>query len=113
MSSFYGQNANGEKYRSFACSNRESGCDFFETEYGDLTPPGILITEKMTVQDIEKLKETRRNRNRGGVVLPQSPFTPFDQLHYRTGKSGFAPPFPPFISNEPQEGSADNDNLPF
>lgn len=56
-----GQTANGEKFRSFVCSNRESGCDFFETKYGDLTPPGIQITEEMTAQDVEKLREERRN----------------------------------------------------
>ena len=57
-----GQTTNGEAYRSYVCSNRESGCDFFETKYGDLTPPGILITEEMTAQDIEKLREERRSR---------------------------------------------------
>lgn len=34
-----GETANGDKYRSFVCSNNEGGCDFFETKYGDLTPP--------------------------------------------------------------------------
>ena len=51
---------NGTKYRSFSCTNRESGCDFFETKYGDLTPPGIRITPQMTPLDIEKLRENRR-----------------------------------------------------
>ncbi len=51
---------NGAKYRSFACSNKEGGCDFFETKYGDTTSPGIKITERMTVQDVEKLREARR-----------------------------------------------------
>ncbi len=36
------------------------GCDFFETRYGDLTPPGILVTENMTAQDIETMRENRR-----------------------------------------------------
>jgi hypothetical protein len=66
-----GQTTIGEAYRSFVCSNRESGCDFFETEYGDLTPPGILITEEMTAQDIEKLREERRSRRI--PILPQAP----------------------------------------
>ncbi|MCR5037371.1 MAG: UvrD-helicase domain-containing protein [Bacteroidales bacterium] len=51
---------NGTKYRSFTCSNKEGGCDFLETKYGDTTSPGIKITERMTVQDIEKLREARR-----------------------------------------------------
>lgn len=55
-----GVTSNGTEYRSFVCSNRESGCDFFETKYGDLTPPGIQITEEMTVQDVERLRENRR-----------------------------------------------------
>lgn len=55
-----GTTTNGVKYRCFSCSNKESGCDFFETKYGDLTPPGIKITEKMTAQDVERLRETRR-----------------------------------------------------
>ena len=59
-----GTAANGEKYRSFVCSNREGCCDFFETRYGNLTPPGILITDDMTAQDIEKLREERRNLGR-------------------------------------------------
>lgn len=57
-----GETANGDKYRSFVCSNNEGGCDFFETKYGDLTPPGIEITEEMTAQDVEKLREERRKR---------------------------------------------------
>lgn len=55
-----GVSTNGTKYRSFHCSNNEAGCDFFETSFGDLTPPGILITEQMTSQDIEKIREKRR-----------------------------------------------------
>lgn len=110
-----GQTANGEAYRSFVCSNRESGCDFFETEYGDLTPPGILITEEMTAQDIEKLREERRSRRI--PILPQAPQT---QFRYGTQAPvarhnpvrGFAAPFPPPpIVDESHEGSADD--LPF
>lgn len=55
-----GTTTNNVKYRCFTCSNKEGGCDFFETKYGDLTPPGIKITDKMTAQDIERLRETRR-----------------------------------------------------
>ena len=33
---------------------------FFETKYGDITSPGIKITDKMTAQDVEKLREARR-----------------------------------------------------
>lgn len=50
----------GKPYRSFVCSNREGGCDFFDTRYGDLTPPGILVTENMTAQDVEQMRENRR-----------------------------------------------------
>jgi len=110
-----GQTTNGEAYRSFVCSNRESGCDFFETEYGDLTPPGILITEEMTAQDIEKLREERRSRRI--PILPQAPQT---QFRYGTQAPvarhnpvrGFAAPFPPPpIVDESHESSADD--LPF
>lgn len=51
---------NKTPYRSFRCSNNEAGCDFFETKYDDLTPPGILITEQMTAQDVERMRENRR-----------------------------------------------------
>ena len=112
-----GITANGEKYRSFVCSNRESGCDFFETKYGDLTPPGILITEEMTAQDIEKLRAERRNRRI--PILPHAPQTNFSYgtqapVASHTPIRGFnvAAPFPPTpIEEEPQEGSADD--LPF
>jgi DNA helicase-4 len=59
-----GLTSNGEKFRSFVCSNREGGCDFFETNYGNLRPPGILVTDEMTAQDIEKLREERRKVNK-------------------------------------------------
>lgn len=51
---------NGTRYRCYKCNNKEGGCDFFETKYGDLTPPGIKITEDMTAQDVEKLRAFRR-----------------------------------------------------
>lgn len=104
-----GETANGDKYRSFACSNRESGCDFFETKYGDLTPPGILITEEMTAQDVEKLREERRNRGAKVAILPQSPLTPFAQ-HNPNGFQAL-PYAPEMIVEKPEEGSADD--LPF
>ncbi|MCR4681091.1 MAG: UvrD-helicase domain-containing protein [Bacteroidales bacterium] len=52
--------SNGAKYRCYKCTNKESGCDFFEIKYGDLTPPGIKVTDDMTVQDVERLREVRR-----------------------------------------------------
>ena len=52
--------SNGAKYRCFKCTNKESGCDFFDIRYGDLTPPGIKVTEEMTAQDIEHIREVRR-----------------------------------------------------
>ena len=58
-----GTTVNGNYYRSFNCTNKEAGCDFFETRYGDLTPPGILITEDMTAQDVEIMRENRRRAN--------------------------------------------------
>ena len=58
---------NNTQYRSFRCSNNEAGCDFFETKYGDLTPPGILVTEQMTAQDIEQM---RNNRRRARSISP-------------------------------------------
>lgn len=110
-----GQTTNGEAYRSFVCSNRESGCDFFETKYGDLTPPGILITEEMTAQDIERLREERRNNR--VHRLPQAPQTRFAYgtqapiaRHNPIRGFNVAAPFPPTY-DEPQEGSADD--LPF
>ena len=110
-----GETSTGDKFRSFVCSNNEGGCDFFETKYGDLTPPGILITEEMTAQDVEKLREQRRNRGMG-IALPGSPSNPFDREHYHRIRfsqqtpAPFLPPLQP-ISEEPQEGSPDD--LPF
>lgn len=60
--------ANKTKYRCFKCTNKESGCDFFEVKYGDLTPPGIKITDDMTAQDVEQLRETRRRSKAMGYV---------------------------------------------
>jgi len=53
---------NGVPYRSFTCTNHSAGCDFFETRFGDLTPPGTLVTEEMTSQDIEKIRNIRRRK---------------------------------------------------
>jgi len=66
-----GTSANGAPFRSFTCSNNEAGCDFFETRFGDLTPPGILITEDMTAQDVEQLRENRRRSRQSGIGLSQ------------------------------------------
>ena len=63
-----GVSSNGTKYRSFICSNNEAGCDFFETKFGDLTPPGLLISEETTSQDIERLRESRRKAKGIGYV---------------------------------------------
>lgn len=119
-----GETSNGEKFRSFVCSNHEGGCDFFETKYGDLTPPGILITEEMTAQDIEKLREERRCQRIPRVAnAPQTNFTYGTQApvfsHRPVG--GFQPspfeaaPAPPLSplppTEEPLGGSADD--LPF
>lgn len=52
--------SNGVKYRCYKCTNKESGCDFFDIKYGDLTPPGIKITDDMNVQNVEKIRESRR-----------------------------------------------------
>ncbi len=54
----------GMPYRTFKCTNSQAGCDFFEIRFGDLTPPGTLVTEEMTVQDIERIRENRRRYRR-------------------------------------------------
>lgn len=59
-----------KQYCSYKCSNFESRCDFFETKYGDLTPPGIRITEQTTAQDIEKMRESRRRLRQRGITQP-------------------------------------------
>ena len=107
---------NGAAYRSFVCSNRESGCDFFETKYGDLTPPGIQITEEMTAQDIERLREARRNSR-----IPRAPHVANTNFTYGTqapvnrhtpiGGFRIEPAELPPRYDEPQQGSADD--LPF
>ena len=120
-----GETSNGEKFRSFVCSNHEGGCDFFETKYGDLTPPGILITEEMTAQDIEKLREERRSQRIPRVAnAPQTNFTYGTQAPVFSHRPvrGFqsspfeapmpAPPLSPLPpTEEPLGGSADD--LPF
>lgn len=55
-----GTSVNGNSYRCYKCSNQEGGCDFFETKFGNQEPPGIKITEDMTAQDVEKMREARR-----------------------------------------------------
>jgi hypothetical protein len=68
-----GVSSNGTAYRSFKCSNSEAGCDFFETRFGNLTPPGILVTENMTAQDIEIMRENRRRaKNHSTIVYTYS-----------------------------------------
>lgn len=62
-----GVTTNGKMYRSYACTNQEANCDFFETKYGDPTPPGILITEGMTANDLEQIREQRRRLRRGSI----------------------------------------------
>lgn len=64
-----GTSSNGSPYRSFKCTNNEGGCDFFETRFGDLTPPGTLVTEEMTAQDMEKLRENRRRGKQIGTPI--------------------------------------------
>ena len=70
-----GTSANGVPYRSFTCSNHEADCDFFETRFEDLTPPGIRITEDMTAQDIERMREKRRS----GKIMGASISSPTQQ----------------------------------
>lgn len=64
-----GTSSNGVPYRSFTCTNNEAGCDFFETRFGDLTPPGTLVTEDMTAQDIERMRENRRRAKTSGTPI--------------------------------------------
>lgn len=63
-----GTSSNGVPYRSFTCTNNEAGCDFFETRFGDLTPPGTMITEDMTAQDVERMRENRRRARKIGIT---------------------------------------------
>lgn len=62
-----GTSSNGVPYRSFTCTNNEAGCDFFETRFGNLTPPGTLVTEDMTAQDIERIRLNRRRYKKTGL----------------------------------------------
>ncbi len=61
-----GVTSSGVKYRSFKCSNNAANCDFFETRFGNLTPPGFRITEYMTSQDVERIRESRRRARQIG-----------------------------------------------
>lgn len=61
--------SNGVPYCSFKCTNNEAICDFSETRFGDLTPPGTLVTEDMTAQDIERMRENRRRSNNSGTPI--------------------------------------------
>lgn len=61
--------SNGVPYCSFKCTNNEARCDFSETRFGDLTPPGTLVTEDMTAQDIEWMRENRRRSNNSGTPI--------------------------------------------
>ena len=96
----------------------EVGSDFYETKYGDLTPPGIQITEQMTAQDVEKLREARRSSR--VHRLPNAPQTNFTYgtrapvAPHRPNR-GFPPiasaEFPPDYSRNDSQG--DTDDLPF
>lgn len=119
-----GETSNGDKYRSFVCSNHEGGCDFFETKYGDLTPPGIKITEEMTAQDVERLREARRKLRTPRVLQPL-PTQYVDGTHVpvRRGASKGTSPNHPFAAapaatynddiDKPKENHWDSDDLPF
>ena len=67
-----GVSSNESRYRSFRCSNHEADCDFFETKYGDLTPPGILVTKEMTAQDVERMREERRRIRRTPLTFQRT-----------------------------------------
>ena len=77
-----GTSSNGVPYRSFTCTNNEAGCDFFETRFGDLTPPGTLVTEDMTAQDIERMRENRRRAK--GTPYAYSPASSYSS--YNSGR---------------------------
>ena len=55
--------SNGSPYRSYNCSNNSAGCDFFETVFDNQNTPSIPITEEMTAQKIEEIREVRRKAN--------------------------------------------------
>lgn len=54
-------------YGNMYVPDNEARCDFSETRFGDLTPPGALVTEDMTAQDIERIREDRRRSNNSGT----------------------------------------------
>ena len=54
-------------YGNMYVPDNEARCDFSETRFGDLTPPGTLVTEDMTAQDIERMREDRRRSNNSGT----------------------------------------------
>lgn len=70
-----GKTSNSVSYRSFACTNNGAGCDFFETRFGDLTPPGTLVTENMTAQDMERMRNNRRKARCRMLEQPQDSYT--------------------------------------
>ncbi len=53
----------------------ERQIDDFKTKYADLTSPGILVTEELTPQDIEKLRVNRRKKLAQPIasIPPQMP----------------------------------------
>lgn len=118
-----GETSNGDKYRSFVCSNHEGGCDFFETKYGDLTPPGIKITEEMTAQDVERLREARRNaRTPRAIQAAPTQYINGTHVPVRRVASRGTPPNHPFAPapaavyddiDKPKENHWDSDDLPF
>ena len=55
-----GISSKGVPYRLFVCTNNEAGCDFFDSCFGDLTPPGYRITAEMTAREVERMREDRR-----------------------------------------------------
>lgn len=108
--------ANGTPYRSYICSNKESGCDFFETKYGDLTPPGICITKDMTAQDVERLRDARRRGTafqRTRVLRNVSDDNDKELTFNPLPRNAFENPFEPIdnTENNSTEGSASD--LPF
>ena len=54
-------------YGNMYVPDNEARCDFSETRFGDLTPPSTLVTEDMTAQDIERMREDRRRSNNSGT----------------------------------------------
>lgn len=54
--------SNGNPYTVYACSNNDAGCYYFERKFGEHEHPGILIEASTTVQEIENMRESHRNR---------------------------------------------------